>query len=164
MWSRLVLMSWLILGAAGCCSAPYKLEDMRSASLRTPYNTVDYFRAAVRLGDWEAVYGMLSPESKAYVDREVGRWAFETFAAGLKYKRLDRKAPPEVAELTVAELIHRSEIVAIRPDDLRSDLWWIQLYYKPIPPDKTRFKLINVARSGEQSRWTVGLLESLNGN
>jgi hypothetical protein len=159
MFRSLVLLLAL---AAGCCSAqPLDVHATRAINLRTPWNTVDVFRYAIRVGDWEAVYDMLSPETQKWVDEEVGRFAFETFFGGLKYRRLDKDAPPEVADMEVAELVHRAEIIAVRADDVDEGLWWVQLYYKPIPPAKTRFPLVNTAKKGETPRWTVGLYEWL---
>ncbi len=146
----------VLLAVAGCCGPEHRLEDMRSRELATPYDAVDFFRTAVRYGDWEAVYEALSPRTKEWVEKEIGRFGFETFAGGLKYKRLDKNAPPEVADLTLEELIHRSQIVTIESEDRRR--WRVQLYYKPIPPAKTNFPLVKVGE-GKTVRWTIGLYE-----
>jgi hypothetical protein len=149
----------LALAFAGCCGPELKLEDMRSKNLSTPWNAVDYFRTAVRYGDWEAVYETLSPGSQAWIEQNVGRFAFETFAANYKYGRLDKDAAPEVANLSLAELLHRSEILKL--EELVHDRTWrVQLYYDPIPPDKTDFVLVNAPRQGSRARrWTVELFK-----
>lgn len=163
---------WIPVAAllvTGCCGPDKRLEDMRSAALETPYDTVDYFRYAVRLGDWEAVYDTLSPRTKEYVDDKFGRFAFETFAGGLEYGEVDRNAPPEVKDLPIEDLLHRAQIVLIEPGDPERDpanprappkvrTYRVQLYYKPIPPAKTNFPLIKVGE-GKGARWTVGLYE-----
>jgi hypothetical protein len=158
------------LSVAGCCRPSFRLEDAESRRLRTVYDSVDFFRYAVRLERWDVVYEMLSPRSQAWVDEQFGKFAFDNFAAGLKYRRLDKDAPPELADLTISELIHRSQIVSIEPDERSPrSLAHVQLFYKTpsgklIPPDKTNFPLVNARRPAESyDRWTVGLLEWLEG-
>lgn len=154
----------LSLAVSGCCAPTYPLDTMRAKNLRTPWNTVDYFRYAVRLGDWDAVWEVLSPRSQEYFEEKIGRFAFSTFAGGFNYRRLDKDAPPEVADLALAELIHRSEVTQIRADDVEPEkIWRVQLYYRPIPPSRTNFPLMNAAPPGDTARWTVGLAEWIEG-
>jgi len=161
-----------LAGAPGCVCGPdvMPLEEMHAKNLRTPQNTLDFVRTAVRYDDWDAIYECLSPASQAWVDAEVGRFAFKSFFGGLKLKRLDKDAPPEYAELTVADLLHRSEILRVEADARAPrDLWWVQLYLRigarPMPMDKTRFPLVRVpaAKAGDPARFTVGLKEWADG-
>jgi len=132
---------------------------MRSRNLASPYDTVDYFRTAVRYDDWDAIFKIVSPKTQDWVKREVGEFAFKTFASGLKYKRVDPKAPPEVADLTLAELVHRSEILDVSWDPSLKG-FRVQLLYPPIPPGKTNFPLVNAPLPGQKTdRWTVGIFE-----
>jgi hypothetical protein len=164
----LALLGILAL-AAGCCTPPRPLEDMHARNLRTPLNTLDYFRTAIRYRDWDAAYATLSPRSQAYVDEKVGRWVFATFAEDAKLEDLDDKAPREYRDLTLGDLVHRSEILRVDPDADRPDRVRVQLYLSigaaPIPTEKTRIPLIRVhpAKPGERARWTVGLIEWLEG-
>jgi hypothetical protein len=162
--------SLLFLALACGCSHAYKLSDMESRKLKSPYDTVDYFRAAVRAEDWDALYAMLSPKSQQWIDDEYGHgFLFKLGVGDLKYGTLDKDAAPEVKDMTVWELVHRARILKIEPDDDDPGRWWVQLVYDPLPgkpplidPKNTRFPLVNAPTPEQKRRFTVGLFEWLN--
>ena len=41
---------------------------MQAKRLTTPWDTLDYFRYALRMEDWDAVYTCLSAETRKFID------------------------------------------------------------------------------------------------
>jgi hypothetical protein len=170
----LLLAATALIGAAGCCGPELRLADMHAKSLTSPYDTLDYFRAAIRFDDLDALWPTLSPHSQEEIAKlaKVPIFVFEgLFASYIRDLRMrdlyEGTTPPaEYADLRVIDLIHRAQISSIERDRRRpGELVWVQLYLrigeKPIPTSETLIPLIRVpgGKPGVRARWTVGVIE-----
>jgi hypothetical protein len=164
MFRKLLAVAALAVAFSGCASFEYPLDTMEARHLRTPQDAVEYFRTCIRYDDWEALFETLSPKTQKWIEEQYGRFAFETFGDGLKYGKLDKDAPPELADKPIAELIHEATVLYIRPEKPLK-VMRVQLSH-PLVKDreKTNFPLVNVnPPNAEWPRWTFGLLEWIQG-
>jgi hypothetical protein len=159
--------------AAGCCSTDYRLEDMAAKNLETAFNTLDYFRYAVRLEAWGAVYECLASEDKAYLREQYGLdptvidlAAFGSVLSRRTVEDFSPHAPAAVRELPLLQFIHRAETwnVLVEPPDPktgrpRKGIALVYLYYAPLDPEA--FVLVKEKGPAEKTVWRVSILEWL---
>jgi hypothetical protein len=148
--------------SAGCCGTDFPVATMEARRLATPYDTMDYFRYALRMEDWSAVYDCLSAETRAFIDEKwLGRALFGRVFAGKELEDVDPHAPDAVRHMKVVDLIHRAQTlnVEVEPRDAktgapRKGVAIVWLYYEPYGHAEP-FVLV------EEDRWRVGIREWL---
>ncbi len=167
--AALALAAGLAAGVAGCCGTPFEVEDMAARNLATPYNTLDYFRYALRREAWDAVYRTLSNETRAFIEEKwLGRALFGQVFARKELEDVDPHAPEAVRHMRIVELIHRAETinVVVEPVDPatgrpRRGLAIVYLFYEPYGRVEP-FVLVEEAAPGGRGReWHVGIREWL---
>jgi hypothetical protein len=157
------LLASLALALASGCGPSFRVEDMAAKSLRTPYDTIDYFRYALRREDWGAVYHSLSAETRRYIDEHwLGRAFFGSVFARKELDDIDPHAPPTLAHMKVVELIHRAETLSIEEREKETI---VQLYYQsPENPSEFLAEAIPILPERDADgkvRWRVGIAEWL---
>jgi len=152
-----VLAAFLFLFAAGCCTPRFRLEDMRAGSLRTPYDTLDYFFYALRLEDWDSLYSTFSARTREYIDEHwFGRQLYGKFFAAKELEEFDPHAPEALRQMLVVDLIHRAEVLNVVVDDEKRRAT-VYLYY---PPLVEAVPLIDEGTKNKPA-WRVGIAEWL---
>lgn len=158
------------IALSGCCSRNFKLEDMEAKNLFTPFDTLDYFRYALRTENWGAVYECLSKNDKDYLEEKHG--LKPTFVDLMAFGRVLKRrtiedfaphAPDEVREMPLVDLIHRAETwnVVVEPPDpktglARKGIAIAYLYYKPYGSVEP-FVLVEEPDAGGKKRWRVDI-------
>lgn len=161
------LLAVVVLFVAGCCGTEFKVEDMQAKRLRSAFDTLDYFRYALRQSDWDAVYMCLSTETRKYIDDKfLGRTFYGTILAKKELEDFPGLAAPEsLRHMKLVQLIHRAETLnIIEKSDART---LVTLYYES-PEKKTDWimkaipLLLEKDEKGSE-RWTVAVAEWLEG-
>ncbi|GIW73364.1 MAG: hypothetical protein KatS3mg102_2906 [Planctomycetota bacterium] len=161
---RALALCWALAAlASGCCATGGCDADSLPLTrhLESVYDTVDFVRYAVRWRCWDALYEVLSARTREHGGPDggpLGRFDFTFAFPRATYGDLDPHAPPELRDVKLAWIVHKSQILNVvenfpRPGEAR-----VFLRYEPIELSRLGFPLINEG-TAERPRWTLGLVE-----
>lgn len=150
----------LALGLAAACNrATFRVADMQARFLDTPYDTIDYFRYAMREREWDAVYDTLSTKTQEWLEEKyLGRFGFRNFAESRELADFDLriKVPAELREMKLVELIHRASVLSV---EISKDYSTATVYLRYGRLSPQAVPLLNEKTKDGKDRWTVGIYE-----